>query len=113
MLDPRTWTLLDADTLALQALRASGEDSKANRTITVRFSGRNVSLEHFQRDMVMTGWEITRISADCDGSSITMEWVGKSDDEALRELSERLRTIASCYGVVYEGWAFPAVHEER
>ncbi|MEG3151391.1 ribonuclease E inhibitor RraB [Sphingomonas sp. ZT3P38] len=113
MLDPRTWTLLEADALAVRALRESDDDSTATRPITVRFSGSKVSLEYFQRDMAMTGWEITRLPPVYDETTIEMQWDGTSDDEALRELSARLRDIASSYGIVYEGWSLPPIFGGR
>ena len=113
MLNPRTWTLLEADALAVQLLRESADDASATRPIAVKFSGPNVFLEYFQRDMAMTGWEITELPTECESGTIAMEWEGTSDEEALRGLSSRLRTIASSYGVVYEGWSLPAITPKR
>ena len=103
------WTLLEADALAVRSLRGTADDPSAVRAITVRFSGPTILSEYFQRDMAVTGWDIIELRTEGDSAVISMEWLETSNDEALRGLSSRLRTIADRYGVVYEGWSLPAV----
>lgn len=107
MVDPRTWTLHDADDVAISALRKSGDDPTVSRPVTVQFSGEAVSGEYFQRDMATTGWEIADLPTTGGNSIITMEWETTSDDDALRDLSLRLHRIAGTYGVQYLGWSVP------
>jgi hypothetical protein len=113
MLNPRIWTLHEADSLVIGALRRAGEDPKVARPVTVRFSGSLVASEYFRRDMVVTGWEITELSTIGNSTTITMEWEATSDDDTLRALSARLLKIASGYGVIYDGWSIPIIPGER
>lgn len=113
MLKPRLWALNDADALVVSTLRQAGDDPKAARPVTVHFSGARVTLEYFLRDMAVTGWEITDVSTAGSIATITMEWEATSDDDTLRALSVRLSTIASSYGVIYDGWSIPAISAGR